>query len=90
MAGNMIGSDLGDMQDLIGKLAQAIDQIQGAMGSVDGKVNSVVWRGPDADRFRSSEWPNTKSQLTRVISDLTTVKETVQRQRSEQESTSNA
>lgn len=90
MAGNMVGSDLQDMQALIGKLDQAIGQIQDAMNSVDGKVNSVVWRGPDADRFRSSEWPNTKSQLTKVINDLTTVKTTVTRQRSEQENTSNA
>lgn len=90
MAGNMYGSDLNDMQDLIGKLDQAITQIQDAMNSVNGKVGSVAWAGPDADRFKSSEWPTTRTQLTKVINDLTTVKTTVTRQRTEQENTSNA
>lgn len=90
MAGNFFGSDLNDMQQLIGKLDQAIGQIQDAMNSVDSKVGQVAWAGPDADRFKSSEWPNTRTQLTKVINDLTTVKGTVTRQRAEQENTSNS
>lgn len=90
MAGNMIGNNTEDMQDLMNKLSTAIDQIQSAMGTVDGKVQSVLWNGPDADRFRGSEWPNSKTQLNKVISDLTTVRTTVQRQKDEQVSASNS
>jgi len=84
MAG-MLGSDPQDMAELISKLATAIDQIQSAMGTLDGKVNSVNWKGPDAERFKGTQWPQSKQQLNRVINDLNDVKTLVNRQKSEQE-----
>ncbi|MFQ4149704.1 hypothetical protein AAGW05_13580 [Arthrobacter sp. LAPM80] len=87
MAG-MIGNDPQDMADLVSKLASAIDQISHAMSSIDGKANSVQWAGPDATRFKGSQWPASKQQLNRVISDLNDVKTLVSKQRQQQLDTS--
>lgn len=87
-ANGFLGNDPQDMQILISNLNTAIEQIQGAMNLVDGKVQSVQWNGTDADNFRNSEWPNSKSQLTKVITDLGVARDTVQRQKSEQEQAS--
>lgn len=84
MAG-MLGSDPQDMGELISKLGTAIDQIQQAMGTLDSKAQSVRWEGPDANRFKSSQWPQSKQQLNRVIHDLNDVKTLVTRQKAEQE-----
>lgn len=87
-ANGFLGNDPQDMQVLIGNLNTAIDQIQSAMALVDGKVNSVQWNGTDADNFRNSEWPNSKNQLTKVIQDMGVARDTVQRQKAEQEQAS--
>ncbi|MFC8303501.1 hypothetical protein ACFUCV_07415 [Specibacter sp. NPDC057265] len=84
----MLGSDPQDMAELISKIATAIDQIQSAMGTLDSKAQSVRWEGPDAKRFKGSQWPQSKQQLNRVVADLNDVKVLVTRQKTQQENAS--
>ncbi|WP_207343673.1 hypothetical protein [Arthrobacter sp. E3] len=83
MAG-MLGSDPQDMADLASKLGNAIDQITQVMSTLDSKASSVLWEGPDAKRFKGTEWPMSKKALARVIADLGNVKTVVNKQMNEQ------
>lgn len=83
MAG-MIGSDPADMADLVNKLAHAVDQIHQITSTLDGKAHSVRWEGPDANRFKTSDWPSYKSSLSKVAQSLEEVKGLVNRQKQEQ------
>ncbi|GAA4656555.1 hypothetical protein [Arthrobacter cryoconiti] len=87
MAG-LIGNDPQDMADLASKIAHAVDQIHTITSTLDSKANSVQWQGPDASRFKTSDWPSYKSSLTRVAADLETVKATVLKQKQQQEAAS--
>ncbi|WP_150117044.1 hypothetical protein [Arthrobacter sp. ERGS1:01] len=87
MAG-MLGNNPADMADLANKLAQAVDQINQITSTLDSKAHGVQWEGPDANRFKSSDWPSHKSALSRVAQELDQVKNTVNRQRQEQISAS--
>ena len=87
MAG-MLGNDPQDMADLANKLNQAVDQIQQITSTLDGKAQSVRWEGPDANRFKSSDWPQYKNQLTRVAQELEAVKALVNKQKQQQISAS--
>lgn len=80
----MLGSDPQDMAQLVAKLATAIDQINQAMSTLDSKAQSVRWEGPDANRFKSSQWPASKQQLSRVVTELTEVKQLVNKQKQQQ------
>ncbi|ALE93900.1 hypothetical protein AOC05_03190 [Arthrobacter alpinus] len=65
-------------------MSQAVDQIHQITSMLDGKAQSVRWEGPDANRFKSSEWPQYKSALTRVAQDLEAVKGIVNKQKQQQ------
>nr|WP_256127706.1 WXG100 family type VII secretion target [Arthrobacter sp. SDTb3-6] len=84
----MIGNNPEDMADLAGKLGHAVDQIQQLTSSLDGKANSVQWQGPDADRFKHTDWPTYKTQLTKVAHSLQEVQQNVNKQRQQQIQTS--
>ncbi|POH59362.1 hypothetical protein [Arthrobacter glacialis] len=83
MAG-MIGNDPQDMAELVSKLSTAVDQITQAMSTLDGKAQSVRWEGPDATRFKGTQWPASKKQLARVIAELNDVKSIVAKQKQQQ------
>lgn len=83
MAG-MIGNDPQDMAELVSKLSTAVDQITQAMTTLDGKAQSVRWEGPDATRFKGTQWPASKKQLARVIAELNDVKAIVAKQKQQQ------
>lgn len=87
MAG-IIGNDPQDMADLVSKLGTAIDQITQAMSTLDSKAQSVQWEGPDAARFKGTQWPQSKQQLARVVADLGDVKTLVNKQKQQQLDTS--
>lgn len=46
----MIGNDPQDMAELASKIGQAVDQIQQALSTLDGKAQSVRWEGPSTLR----------------------------------------
>ncbi|AJT40473.1 WXG100 family type VII secretion target [Psychromicrobium lacuslunae] len=83
-----LGSNPEDMQDLITKINQAVDQIHQAVNGLDSKATSVQWNGPDANNFKHTEWPQHKQNLNKVADDLHQVGQTVQKQRQQQIDTS--
>ncbi|WP_104086879.1 WXG100 family type VII secretion target [Arthrobacter sp. GMC3] len=83
MAG-MIGNDPQDMGELATKLNQAVEQIHQLTAMLDSKAQSVRWEGPDATRFKSTQWPQHKTALTRVSQELESVKNLVNKQKQEQ------
>ena len=87
MAG-LMGNNPEDMADLASKIGHAVDRIRQITSTLDGKANSVQWQGPDADRFKHSEWPTYKSQLARVSQSLQDVQQNVNKQKQEQINTS--
>jgi uncharacterized protein YukE len=87
MAG-LIGNNPEDMADLASKLGHAVDEIHQLTSSLDGKANSVQWQGPDADRFKHTDWPTYKSQLSKVAQNLQEVQQKVNKQKQDQISTS--
>lgn len=87
MAG-MIGNNPEDMGDLANKLAHAVEQINQITSTLSSKASSVQWEGPDAKRFKGTEWPQYKSALTKVASELGQVKTNVLKQKAQQEQAS--
>lgn len=87
MAG-MIGNNPEDMADLAKKIAHAVEQLNQITSTLTSKANSVQWEGPDAKRFKGSEWPQYKSQLSKVAQELTQVKQVVLKQKAQQEQAS--
>ncbi|WP_146238824.1 WXG100 family type VII secretion target [Arthrobacter livingstonensis] len=87
MAG-LIGNNPEDMADLASKIGHAVDQIQQLTSTLDGKATSVQWQGPDADRFKHTDWPTYKTQLNKVAQSLAQVQQNVNKQKQEQISTS--
>ncbi len=70
-----MGNNPEDMADLASKIGHAVDRIRQITSTLDGKANSVQWQGPDANRFKHSEWPTDKSQLARVSQSLQDVQQ---------------
>lgn len=52
------------------ELKQISSEIQGLMSRLDGRVNSTSWEGPDAQRFKNDWWPQHRTTLQRIVSDL--------------------
>lgn len=87
MAG-MIGNNPQDMAELANKIAQAVQQINQLISSLTAKASSVQWEGPDAKKFKGTDWPHQKTQLTKIANDLETTKTVILKQKAEQEATS--
>jgi uncharacterized protein YukE len=88
MANGIIGNNPADMADLMAKLGQAVSDLHNLTSTLDSKATSVQWQGPDADNFKHNDWPNHKKGLTQIAAQLEEVKNTVRRQKEEQENAS--
>ncbi len=51
-------------------LKEVAEHIRNIVGSLDGKVGSTTWNGPDADMFKRDWWPGHQGRLTQVANDL--------------------
>lgn len=83
-----LGNNPQDMQDLVTKIKHAVDSINQAISQLDGKVSSVQWNGPDATKFKTSDWPSHKGNLSKIVTDLEQVAQVVTKQKEQQEQTS--
>ncbi|NYE96620.1 uncharacterized protein YukE [Psychromicrobium silvestre] len=83
-----LGNNPEDMQELVTKINQAVEQIHQAVSGLDAKATSVQWHGQDANNFKHTEWPQHKSQLNKVAEDLRSVGQNVAKQRQQQIETS--
>ncbi len=50
----MLGADSHALRLLAGKLEQIAGRLSTIEGNVNGRVESMNWRGPDAENFRST------------------------------------
>lgn len=83
MAG-LVENNPDDMAELADKLGHAVEQINHITSSLSAKAEHVKWEGPDARRFKLTDWPQSKDALTRVTQDLEAVKVVVNKQRRQQ------
>ncbi len=65
-----VGGDLATLQDLYRRFTDAATQTETLRSSVDTSMQSAVWTGPNADKFRT-EWEGFKVTLQKIQTALT-------------------
>ena len=85
-----LGNDPEQLDQLSKKFEQEAQQIQQATQQISNQVNSVWWKGPDADRFRN-EWEGQfAAQLKKISEALRQTGTIVRKQAQQQRQTSSA
>lgn len=85
-----LGADPEELERLSKKFEQEAQQIQQAQQQITNQVNSVWWKGPDADKFRN-EWEGQfASQLKKIAEALRQTGTIVRKQAQQQRQTSAA
>jgi uncharacterized protein YukE len=85
-----LGNDPEQLDHLSKKFEQEAQQIAQATQQISSQVNSVWWKGPDADRFRN-EWEGQFSaQLKKIAEALRQTGTIVRKQAQQQRQTSSA
>jgi WXG100 family type VII secretion target len=85
-----LGADVEQLDQLSKKFEQEAQQISQATQQISNQVQSVWWKGPDADKFRN-EWEGQfASQLKKIADALRQVGQVVRRQAEQQRATSKA
>jgi uncharacterized protein YukE len=85
-----LGADVEQLDQLSKTFEQEAQQIAQATAKITSQVNSVWWKGPDAERFKS-EWEGQyAAQLKRISEALKQVGQVVRKQASQQRQTSAA
>jgi uncharacterized protein YukE len=85
-----LGNDPEQLDQLSKKFEQEAQQIQQATQQISSQVNSVWWKGPDADRFRN-EWEGQfAAQLKKIAEALRQTGTIVRKQAQQQRQTSSA
>jgi uncharacterized protein YukE len=83
----------GNNPEQMGQLAQLLTQkseeLNQTANQLTQQLAGTAWVGPDSERFRG-EWETHRAQLTQIAAQLQEVSATVQRNRQDQEATSNA
>lgn len=70
MAGNKLGMDVAEVRSLGKKMESDSDQLTHIMQQITQKLNSVFWKGADAEHFKN-EWNGQyKADLKQVASAL--------------------
>lgn len=86
--GNMQGMDVAGVRELSKLMRSKADEIDAAQKQVTTKVNSVVWKGADAERYKS-DWNGTYvGQLRQVVDALNKAAQQAQKDADEQEKAS--
>lgn len=83
----------GNNPEQMGQLAQLLSQKSEELNQTANQLTQQLantgWVGPDSERFRG-DWETHRAQLTQIAAQLQEVSATVQRNRQDQEATSNA
>jgi uncharacterized protein YukE len=75
MSTQMLGGQIETMMALNGKLNEQANSVATLTATLDSQVNSTVWQGPAADRFRdvwNSQFKATLSQLQVALTEAGT------------------
>jgi uncharacterized protein YukE len=57
MADQQYGADLEQLAKLESALSTRANELQNAIGELEGRIRPFFWQGPDADQFRQQTWP---------------------------------
>lgn len=84
------GADVEALDNLSRKFEEESGKIQQATSTISSQLQSVWWKGPDAERFKS-DWESThKTALTRIGESLTQAANHCRKQAAEQRQVSGA
>ena len=83
------GMNVEQVRQLGNTLQSKADEIRSMVGQIDGQLNGTTWEGPDAQRFKGSEWPDHKNRLMQSAEVLQGFGQSALNQATEQEATSN-
>ncbi|MBD5786713.1 hypothetical protein IF650_11035 [Cellulosimicrobium terreum] len=89
MAG-LWGANVEELRGLGTTLQQKAEEIKSTMQTLNQQIQSVQWQGPDADQFKSNDWPAAQTQLTQVAQTLTDAGTKATQNAQAQEQTSNS
>jgi hypothetical protein len=64
------GMNLEEVRDLGRLLQQKASEIQQLLRDVEARIGATGWVGPDASTFRDQWWPEHRSRLNNVSTDL--------------------
>lgn len=82
------GMDVEQVRAMGNLLKRKSADIQAMISEIEASVSSAPWAGPDAEQFRGSQWPEHRSHLTNIASQLDGFGQSALNNASEQESTS--
>jgi hypothetical protein len=83
--GGITGMNIGQVRHLASTLSNTADQIETLVNTLSHQVGGVVWRGHDADQFRSDWDTRHRSQLLAVAHALRDTSGVATRNANEQE-----
>lgn len=84
----MVGADVEQLNQLSAQLNNKANDIQNIISQLSSAINSVEWKGNDANRFRSDWTGQYTSQLKQVVSALQTASQAAKRNAQEQQQAS--
>ncbi len=80
----MVGADVEQLNQLSAQLNNKANDIQNVVSQLTSAINSVEWKGNDANQFRSDWEGQYVSQLKQVIDALQTASQNAKRNAQEQ------
>lgn len=81
------GADIAQLNQLASQLSSKASDLQNVVKTLSSTVQSVEWKGPDADKFRS-DWTGHVSQLNKIVSDLQAASQSAKKNAQQQEQAS--
>lgn len=84
----LYGQDIEQVRQLAAQLNSKAGDIQNVISQLTSAVNSVEWRGPDAERFKSDWQGQHVPQLKQIVSALQNASQQANRNASEQQQAS--
>lgn len=84
----LYGQDIEQVKQLAAQLNSKASDIQNVISQLTSAVNSVEWRGPDAERFKSDWQGQHVPQLKQIVSALQTASQKASKNAAEQQQAS--
>lgn len=79
-----VGADVEQLNQLAAQLNNKANDIQNVISQLTSAINSVEWKGNDANKFRSDWQGQYVGQLKQVVSGLQTASQNAKRNAQEQ------
>ena len=83
-----VGMDTARMQSVVKFLDGQVAQLDSLIRELDGAATGVDWTGPDAEKFKRTEWPAAKTKLDQARKVLEQARQTLNANRVNQDKVS--